>query len=65
MSSPQVRPLPRPHPEHRPAGLWKASVFPQPLENAPRFPQSDAHYDYENPQFKGLISYRGTLTTTA
>ena len=54
MSSPQVCPLPRPHPEHRPAGLWKDSVFPQPLENAPRFPQSDAHYDYEGSFDQGV-----------
>ena len=54
MSSLQVCPLPRPHPEHRPAGLWKDSVFPQPLENAPRFPQSDAHYDYEGSFDQGV-----------
>ena len=49
MSYPQVQPLPRPHPEHRSAGLWKASAFPQPLENAPRFPQFDTHDDHEDP----------------
>ena len=48
MSSPQAYPLPRPHPERRPDGLWKAFAFPQPLENAPRFQQFGAPDDEED-----------------
>jgi len=42
------------NPERSPAGLWKAFAFPQPMENAPRFPQSDAHDDYEDSFRLGL-----------